>query len=139
MPPVRLTIRQGPYNHLLRAPDGEVGRYIHGQLRAVEVAAKQRCPVDEGELRASSVIEVRPGPRGPEGSLIFTANHAIFVHEGRRPGSWPPPQALERWAGRHGIPTYLVGRAIFLKGIKGVPYLWTALESVIARARRRRP
>lgn len=139
MPPVKLTIRPGPYNQLTRSPNGAVGRYVEGRLRAVEVRAKQLCPVDEGELRASSEIRVEHGSRGPVGTLTFTAGHAVFVHEGTRP-HWPPFQAVARWAARHGFPgPFLVARAIALKGTKGTPFLWNALNEVIARARRRRP
>lgn len=139
MPNVRLTVRPGPYRQLMRAPTGEVGRYVEGRLRAVEVAAKQRCPVDEGQVRASSKIEMRDGANGAEGSLTFTAPHSLFVHEDTKP-HWPPIQALEKWARRHGFPNaFLVARAIALHGTKGTPFLWEGLVSVIARARRRRP
>lgn len=139
MPPVRLTIRQGPYNQLIKSPQGAVGRYIEGQLRAVEVAAKQRCPVDQAKLRASSKIEMKQGAHGPEGTLTFTETYAVFVHEGTRP-HWPPLRALEGWARRHGFPNaYLVARAISIKGTKGTPFLYDALASVVSRARRRHP
>lgn len=139
MPPVRLVIRQGPYNQMIKHPDGAVGRYIRNQLQAVEVEAKRLCPVDENGLRASSKIVMRQGPRGPEGTLTFTAPYALFVHEGTRP-HWPPIQALEGWAKRHGFPNaYLVAKAIAMHGTKGTPFLWNALSAVVARARRRRP
>lgn len=139
MPPVKLTLRQGSYNQLTRSPSGEVGRYLEGRLRAIEVRAKQGCPVDEGELRASSRLRIEPGPRGPVGTLTFDAEHAVFVHEGTRP-HWPPLRALERWASRHGFPgPFLVAKAIALNGTKSVPFLWNALNEVVARARRRHP
>ncbi len=138
MPPVRLKLRDGAYNHLTRSAGGDVGRFLEGRLRAIEVQAKQNCPVDEGELRASSVVKVDNGPHGPVGTLTFTAHHAVFVHEGTRP-HWPPFQAVAKWAQRHGFPgPYLVAKAIAMKGTKGVPFLWNALNDVVARARRRR-
>lgn len=139
MPPVKLTLRPGPYNQLTKSPNGAVGRYVEGRLRAVEVRAKQLCPVDEGKLRASSQIRMEQGPHGPVGTLTFTEEHAIFVHEGTRP-HWPPFAAVARWASRHGFPgPYLVAKAIALNGTKSVPFLWNALSEVVARARRRRP
>lgn len=139
MPPVRLTIRQGPFHTMTRAPDGAVGRHILGKLRAVEVEAKRRCPVDEGELRGSSKIDMRIGSRGPEGTVTFSATHAVFVHEGTKP-HWPPFDAVAKWAQRHGFPgPYLVAKAIALKGTKGTPYLYDGLVAVITRARRRHP
>lgn len=137
MPPVRLTLRPGPYNQLTRDPNGAVGRFLEGRLRAIEVQAKQNCPVDEGELRASSEVKIDHGPKGPVGTLTFTAEHAIFVHEGTRP-HWPPFSAVARWAERHGFPgPFLVAKAIALNGTKSIPFLWEALNSVLARARRR--
>lgn len=135
----RLTIRPGPYAQLTRSQNGAVGRFIEGRLRAVEIAAKQRCPVDEGNLRSSSRIEMKDGRNGVEGSLTFAAPYAVFTHEGTRP-HWPPIQALEKWAKRHGIPSpFLVARAIALHGTKAHPFLWDGLVSVIARARRQHP
>ena len=139
MPPVTFTLRPGPYHDLTRSSAGEVGRFVRGRCQAVEVAAKRNCPVDEAQLRNSSEIDVQEGPNGPVGTVTFTAPYALFVHEDTRP-HWPPINALERWASRHGFPNaYLVARAISRHGTKGVPFLWDALNEVVERARRRSP
>lgn len=126
---VELRIDEAALNFATRSPDSELGRWLRGELVAVEFGAKQRCPVDEGELRASSTVEVRPTPTGLEGELQFQAAHALFVHEGTRP-HWPPVGALTDWARRHGIPNpFLVARAIALRGTRAVPFLRDAARA----------
>lgn len=42
-------------------------------------------------------------------------NYAVFVEEGTRP-HFPPREALQGWADRHGIPVFLVQRKIAREG-----------------------
>lgn len=84
----------------------------------------REAPVDRGELRNSARVGApQPGPFGMEIELEFTADHAIPVHEGRRPGSFPPIDAVEDWARRHGIPPFLVARSIAQNGTRPTKFL----------------
>ena len=69
--------------------------------------------------------------------------HAEYVEWGRRPGKWPPRQAIAEWARTHGFTTpgslYLLQRAIGRRGVKGVHMFrdtakeWNAKKREISR------
>ncbi len=74
---------------------------------------------------------------------FFYAQEGEFVESGRKPGRFPPPQAIERWAKIKGIPrfrdkkgryisndarTFLLSRAIAKKGIRPFPFFTDAIE-----------
>ena len=69
-----------------------------------------------------------------------------FVESGRKPGKFPPPQAIAKWAKIKGIPqfrdkkgryisndsrAFLLARAINKKGIKPFPFYDDAIEESI--------
>jgi hypothetical protein len=80
----------------------------------------------------------------PTGRIqFFYAKEGEFVESGRKPGKFPPPPAIERWAKVKGIPqfrdkkgryisnksrTFLLSRAIAKKGIRPFPFFTDALE-----------
>jgi len=74
---------------------------------------QDKTPVDLGKLKRAigfTVERVRAGVY----QLDLGAGdvkYAIFVERGTRP-HWPPISAIEAWAIRHGIPPFLVARAI---------------------------
>ncbi len=70
--------------------------------------------IDEDKLLA----EV--GPTAPQGP---------YIEYGTQP-HFPPIDALEGWAKRHGIPAFLVARAIASRGTFARPYLGPAYEVV---------
>lgn len=91
--------------------------------------------VDTGQLQSS----IRSQVGNLKGEVKPTAKHAIFVHEGRRPGRMPPYQArtpLNRWATKRGMNPFLVARAIARKGTKKHPFMVTAYNEVKPRAER---
>lgn len=92
----------------------------------VETKAKLDTPVDTGRLRDSIVSKVD----GLMGSVGSSVEYAEFVEYRTRP-HFPPPQALEGWAGRvlgdKGL-AFIVARGISLHGTKAQPYLIPALE-----------
>jgi uncharacterized protein YyaL (SSP411 family) len=55
---------------------GEEG--LHKAAEAVLEAAQERVPVDTGELRSSGRVQVLDDG---EAAVVFTADHAITVHE----------------------------------------------------------
>ena len=68
------------------------------------------------------------------------ARYGLFVERGRRPGRYPPMAAIAGWARRHGIPPFLVARAIARRGTRAQPFVapslqrnHAALERIFAR------
>lgn len=87
---------------------------------------------DRGDTRQSVRI-IAPSARGAviEAGIEATAKHALFVHQGRRPGRRPPRAALLGWVERKlGLAgkeaeqvAYLVARKIGRTGTRGTPFL----------------
>lgn len=107
-----------------RAPE-VVGRELHRAFEkstsAVQATAKRLVPVDSGRLRDSIETEIRP----LEASVFTTLKYAPFVEFGTRP-HFPPPQPLDVWARRHGIPLGAVQKKIAREGTPAVPFLGAA-------------
>lgn len=74
---------------------------------------------------------------------FYYADEGTFVESGRKPGRFPPPQAIARWAKIKGIPqfrdkkgryisndsrAFLLSRSIAKKGIRPFPFFTDALE-----------
>lgn len=96
--------------------------YIEGQ-------AKRNSPVDTGRLRASITHSVDSMAVPLWGKVMTDVFYAPFVEYGTRP-HFPPPRALEVWAGRHGFPgPFLVCRAIARRGTKASKFMRRAWES----------
>lgn len=109
----------------------KLNAWIHTTTLRTERSAKQHVPpsVDTGQLQSS--IHSRFGHL--RGEVKPTVKHAIFVHEGRRPGRMPPFQpgtALNSWATRKGMNPFLVARSIGRKGTKKNPYMDEAYQDV---------
>ena len=109
--------------------------FVSGPLRTflarsgftVEAEAKRRSPVDTGRLRASIATDVQPFMV----SIGSNVKYAPFVEFGTRP-HFPPLQAMQPWARRHGFPSgnagaFLVAKAIARRGTKPKPFLVPAL------------
>lgn len=99
---------------------------IRKSLGQVERSATQKAPKDMGQLKGNWRTEMGT----LRGSLASGMDYALFVHDGTRP-HFPPIEAITPWANRHGIPPFLVARAIARKGTKAVPFLRDALEENI--------
>lgn len=117
-------------------------RFLHADGRALVQAAGQRLtqklaervlaaaapkiPVDEGGILGSGSAD--------NGIVRYTAPQVMFVHgywdstATRTAPHFPPIAAVQGWADRHGIPAYLVARAISRNGTPIVPFLRQALE-----------
>ena len=85
--------------------------------------------VDIGRLRAS----IPPSPvvsvSGPvvQGVVGSNVDYAPYVEYDTRP-HWPPIDALQLWAERHGTSAFLVARAISQRGTKGKRFLGRAVD-----------
>lgn len=119
---------QAVYKKFPKIAGKQIKLAIKSSLLDIEGRAKSFAPVDTGGLGNDTVVDA--DERG--GSLIFKKNYAVFVHEGRAPGSFPPFKkntSLEKWARRKGIPAFLVARKIAKKGTKANPFLKKAVDA----------
>lgn len=80
---------------------------------------------------------------------FYYEDYGEFVESGRKKGSkFPPPPAIAKWAKERGIPqfrdkkgryisndsrTFLLSRAIVIKGIKPYPFFTDAIEDSISK------
>lgn len=131
-----VTVKIEGLDRLLRRAEGRylLGSALRGAFErtgyAVAGRAKELAPVDRGQLRAGITHQVDPDPI-PVWVIAGTRNipYAKDVHDGRKPGKWPPIKAIAAWAKRKGIdaPPFVIARAIARKGTKAQPYLADAM------------
>jgi len=78
---------------------------------------QDKTPIDTGKLKRAIAFKVERKRQGVWQLDLHAGDtkYAIFVERGTRP-HWPPISALEEWAKRHGIPPFLVARAIARHG-----------------------
>lgn len=93
----------------------------------VASAAARKAPRDTGRLSRSLSFTFTDGG----GQVSAETPYARWVHEGTR-AHWPPPAATAGWARRHGIPNFLVGRAIARRGTRARPFLREAFDQVMS-------
>lgn len=100
----------------------------------IQRVARVAVPVDTGLLRSRILIEQRvEGARqiASVGTFEGGAEHyGPDVEFGTRP-HWPPRKALEGWARRHGVPVFLVARAIARRGTRPQPFLGPAFRAEV--------
>jgi hypothetical protein len=110
----------------------EVRKAIEASLVDIEQTAKRLAPRDTGALRASITHKLGRAPlAGGFGWVGSRLPYAAVVHNGRRPGSRPPPSgAIAAWLGRRGGDprlAFVVARAIGRRGTRPRPFLTDAL------------
>lgn len=97
--------------------------------------------VDTGQARAETRYRSTDHGLGAE---VYSPNpKAAAIEFGTAPASpgglkrhFPPPQALEAWARRHGFPPgsgFLIARAIYMRGIPARPFLSKAHDTIAPR------
>lgn len=132
-------LRRSDNKHLLSDPlrnaFEKIGFTVAGR-------AKELAPVDRGQLRAGIGHTVDPD-MPPQWVEVGTRNlpYARVIHEGRRPGSWPPYEPIAAWVRRKGLmggdgqplDPFVVQRAIAIKGTKARPFLTDALADTEGR------
>lgn len=110
-----------------------LARALFKEGERIMAASKLLVPVDLGPLRASGHVQL-PEIRGARVKVLLgyggaATPYAVVIHEGRKAGSkMPPPDALEDWAARHGIPTdpgtlFGLARSIGEEGTEATKYL----------------
>lgn len=80
-----------------------------------------------------SSIHTLTGDGGLMATVKPTAKYAYWVHEGRKPGRFPPyadGTPLSQWAKRMGMNPFLVARGIAKHGTKGIPFMKEAFDKV---------
>jgi hypothetical protein len=96
-------------------------------LLLIEADARRNVRQDTRRLMNSITHRQRATPRGLIGEAGPSAGYGIHVERGTRP-HWPPRAPLEGWSRRHGIPVFLVQRAIARKGTRARPFLLPAFR-----------
>jgi len=109
----------------------ELERAMTESLAIVESNVVGRTPVNTGFLRQSIGHRMRGTPGAIEGEVVSIASYAAPVEYGRKPGKWPPRDAIEYWVRRKLKITndaevrsvaFLIARKIGTKGTKQKKY-----------------
>lgn len=131
--PVWQSINGGPHVVSARVQtDPLIGPALRQALQRsailVQNDAKRGAPVDTGRLRASvtHALDSRPVPL--YATVGTNVKYALEVHDGRKPGTMPPPREIAKWAKRHNMNPYAVARAIERRGTPPHPFLTDAIE-----------
>jgi HK97 gp10 family phage protein len=93
----------------------------------VAISARRKAPVDTRRLQSSIMPSIRRFGNEVMGVVGSNVKYAPFMELGTKP-HFPPLQALEAWAERHGTTAYVVARAISRRGLKPRRYLQKAVE-----------
>jgi len=114
----------------------EKKRLVKGEVHAsaidVQREAKERLKEqkawDTGNLANTVIVE--RSPDGMSAEVGPTAPYGVYVEHGARP-HFPPPDALEGWAKRHGIESaWPICKAISERGLPARPFLFPAYLAV---------
>lgn len=108
---------------------------------AAKMALSDTDAVDTGQARAETRYRSSDAGMGAE---VYSPNpKAAAIEFGTAPAApgglkrhFPPPDALEGWARRHGFPPgsgYLIARAIYMHGIPARPFLSKAFDLISPR------
>lgn len=93
-------------------------------LRAAKMNLKDMKAWDTGNAANSGQVGMEKA--GFTAAITFTAPYAVYIEHGARP-HFPPPDALEGWARRHGFDsTWPICLAIAKRGLPERPFLGPA-------------
>lgn len=101
---------------------GEMYDAMNEAAKTVWQDARLLAPVDSGRLRSSITPEVRTDGKTLEGVVGSARYYAPYMETGTGTPAghsphYPPPEALELWAQRHGYKNgMVVARAIWRRG-----------------------
>jgi hypothetical protein len=84
--------------------------------------------INTGLARSSCIAEMTEDKLAAE--IGPTAPYAKYIETGTQP-HWPPLEALEDWARKHGIPAFIVARKIAERGIFARPALAPAHDAIV--------
>jgi HK97 gp10 family phage protein len=109
-------------------------------LLTLESDMRSNVPRDTGQLGNSISYHMSGSGANIQGDVGPTAAYWPFVTGGTKP-HWPPIAAITPWAHRHGIPPFLVARAIARHGTKAHPFVqesfdhnWSRIQEFFAAA-----
>ena len=116
-------------------PKGQ-GQYVKNNTGALSdsISWRVESDIDTGEAKG----------------VIIMDDYYYYVDQGRKPGSgtigqgnikgWPPVRDIQTWVQQRGITipgldvntvTYLIGKSIWMKGIKGIDFINNAIDNII--------
>ena len=115
-------------------PKGQ-GQYVKNNTGALSdsISWRVESDIDTGEAKG----------------VIIMDDYYYYVDQGRKPGTgtigkgvkgWPPVRDIQTWVQQRGITipgldvntvTYLIGKSIWMKGIKGIDFINNAIDNII--------
>lgn len=95
--------------------------------QVVAETVREFAPHDLGDLLASIQEEVLTEP-DMLSAVVFSDSHYAAPQERGTDPYWPPVDALEGWAERHGVDAYYVAWLISQRGILPLRFMQRALE-----------
>jgi len=121
--------------------DRHTSRAMRATLDVVEESVSGETPVNTGNLRNGWTTEIhgRPTAAFYEGKVMNPVSYALPVETGRKPGKWPPIDAIEMWVIRKlGIAAgaesrsvaFVIARKIGESGTKGAYMMKRGFEKV---------
>lgn len=135
---------------LLTSPQGPVWQELHRQGRQVLQRARVLCPVDQGQLRASLLMEMDTENGVPVARVGTNVRYALYVHQGtgiygpRKTPIRPVRARFLRWpvknqsgVGRRRYRRGATERYAYAKQVKGSParpFLTDALAQVTGQS-----
>lgn len=105
--------------------------WFNRSVLRLERDAKRFAPADIGRLRSSITHQVDKAQMPLWGKVGVNVSYAPYMEYGTKP-HFPPPEALEDWAQRHGFPPgggFLVARAIARHGLRPRDYFGKSYEN----------
>lgn len=108
------------------------------KVKGVQKRIRDAPRVDTGQLLSGIHYRLRRSYEGYEvvvSPSTAASKYAVFVEKDTRP-HWPPMSALQGWAERHGIPTFLVAKSIAEKGTKGIHMFEEELQDALPEAQK---
>lgn len=101
---------------------------LDAALLILEADQRRNVAQDTRRLMGSITREVQGEGAVLTGRVGPSLGYGLFVERGRRPGKFPPISAIQGWARRHGIPPFLVARAIARRGTRPQPFVQPSLD-----------
>lgn len=108
--------------------EGEFRRAMETGLLILEADQRRHVAQDTRQLMGSISHQITGSGTSLTGSVGPSKAYGLFVERGRRPGKYPPIDAIRGWARRHGVPPFLVARAIARKGTRAQPFVEPSIE-----------
>lgn len=100
----------------------EERRAMSASLLLLESSARSLVRQDTRRLMNSITSRQRQSGNSLVGQVGPSVGYGAFVERGTIP-HWPPRAPLERWARRHGVPVFVVQRAIARRGTRARPFM----------------